>query len=142
MFSLDAQSRVWVYPSNRVLSAEEVVSIQAELEHFVSTWAAHGTALKGEAKVLFNRLIVLAVDGSYHEASGCSIDSSVRIVKDLGKKYDIDFFNRLKIWYRASVESEYVLIPYSELKNKSTGSYLNPLVSKVSELPQELEKIC
>jgi len=42
------------------------------------------------------------VDENHNAASGCSIDSSVRFIKDLEAKYSVDFFNRMLVAYKAN----------------------------------------
>lgn len=99
MKDFSPNSRVWVYQSNRLLTADEQIQMQEALNAFVAQWAAHGTALKASAEILYDSLIVIAVDESQEPASGCSIDSSVHFVKSLGQKYDFDAFNRNTVAY-------------------------------------------
>jgi len=44
-----------------------------------------------------NQFIILATDEDYHQPSGCSIDSSVRALKELQSELGIDFFDRTKV---------------------------------------------
>lgn len=96
---LHPQSRVWVYHSDRVFSDVEVTQIDQEILSFCTEWASHGSMLKARGKVLLNRIVLLMVDESMAGASGCSIDSSVAFVKNLGTKYQVDLFDRMLITY-------------------------------------------
>ena len=98
--SFSPQSRVWVYQSNRELTSQEVESIQQKLNNFTTQWKAHGHQLDAKAEVLYNYFIVLTVDEESAGVTGCSIDSSVRIMKDLELEYGIDLFNRFNMAYR------------------------------------------
>ena len=80
------ESKVWIYASNRELTQKDQETIASELEPFISEWAAHGKGLLGKSSILENRFVVLVVDESKAMASGCSIDTSVRFMKDLGAK--------------------------------------------------------
>ncbi len=93
-------SRIWIYPSNRKLSEEEVAKISSILQNFVENWSAHSTPLKASFIIKYNRFIVLAVDQDYHSASGCSIDASVRVIQDLEKEYNIDLLDKMNVTYR------------------------------------------
>lgn len=93
--SMDKSSRVWVYQSNREFSEAEVLKLQDQLTLFASQWAAHGSRLAAGAQVYYNRFIVLAVDESQAGASGCSIDSSVRFIKQLEEEYRISLTDRM-----------------------------------------------
>ena len=92
---MNENSRVWLYQSNRILTATEAAEIGSKLNQFAKDWVSHNHALKAKAELLHNRFILLMVDESQAGASGCSIDSSVRFLQDLGMAYGIDFFDRL-----------------------------------------------
>ena len=47
--------------------------------------------------------MIVAVDEAQSPASGCSIDSLTRVIKDLGARLNVDFFNRLNIAYLNTV---------------------------------------
>lgn len=92
-------TRVWLYQSSRPLLENEVEQITQQLEIFAQQWVSHSRALKADAKVLYNRFVLLMVDESQASASGCSIDSSVKFMRDLGTQYGIDFFDRMTFAY-------------------------------------------
>jgi hypothetical protein len=98
--SFSPQSRVWVYQSNRALTDEEVQVIQQKLSNFTEQWKAHGHQLAAKAEILYNFFIVLIVDEASANVTGCSIDSSVRIMKEIEQVYNIDLFNRFNIAYK------------------------------------------
>lgn len=54
--------------------------------------------------MLHNRFILLMVDESQADASGCSIDSSVRFLKQLQAKYGVDLFDRMAFSYKDGEE--------------------------------------
>lgn len=100
--SLSDDSRVWIYQSNRLLSDAEVAEIRKYGEEFIKNWAAHGAELEAALEVFHKRFIVLFADESKVLASGCSIDSSVRFIKDIQNAYQIDLFDRLNIAFMQS----------------------------------------
>jgi len=93
------QSKVWVYQSNRALSNDECQQIEQTASDFVAQWAAHGTQLKAGAAVFYNRFLVLIVDESGQNATGCSIDASVHFIKELGQQLNINWFDRMQVAY-------------------------------------------
>ena len=93
-------ARVWVYQSNRLLSDAEVSTITKAGADFIASWSAHGAALKASFDVLYNRFIVIAVDEKQALASGCSIDKSVRFVKELEQQFNLNLFDRMQVAYR------------------------------------------
>ena len=128
---LPKDARLWVYQANRVIAADEKVEISSILNQFISKWAAHGIPLKGEALVIKDRFIILGVDEKHEAASGCSIDSSVKLIKDIGKKFNIDFFDRLNLIVEK--DSEMKVISFSELGNYSDCKIYNTLVNTVEQ---------
>jgi hypothetical protein len=92
-------ARIWVYQANRQLTDNEVVTIDNYLKPIVGQWAAHGASLLASAKVLYNRFVIIALDQSQNDASGCSIDASTRWFKELGEQLNIDFFDRSQAYF-------------------------------------------
>lgn len=97
--SYSPNSKIWIYQADRILSEQEVDTLESAMKQFVSGWAAHGKELEAGFAIFFNTFIILVVDEQKEKASGCSIDSSVRVVKELGKQLNVDFFNRFAIAY-------------------------------------------
>ena len=97
--NLSDTSRAWVYQANRNFTESEVQEINQEISQFVGEWASHGAALKAFGRVYHNRFVALFVDQSQASASGCSIDSSVKLIRSLEAKYQVDFFDRMSITY-------------------------------------------
>lgn len=98
--SLPAHARVWVYQSNRPFSEAEQERINGQLRDFAEQWTSHNRALRAAAELVYDRFVVLMVDESMADASGCSIDKSVNFLKALQAEYGIDLFDRMRFSYR------------------------------------------
>lgn len=94
------QSKVWIYQSNRRFTDQETAEIQNILNDFVAQWTAHGHQLKAKAEVFHHYFIVLTVDQEVANATGCSIDSSVRVIKEIESKFGLDLFDRFNMAYK------------------------------------------
>ena len=116
--NMPTDARVWVYQNNRILSNDEVNSIKEAGNHFISDWAAHGASLNAGFDVLYNLFIVIAVDEKQAMASGCSIDKSVKFVKELEEKMNLNLFNRLQVAYRKG--NEIMLCGLSDFEKLAT----------------------
>ncbi|RZK80720.1 MAG: ABC transporter ATPase [Pedobacter sp.] len=99
--SFSPQSRVWVYQSNRAFTNEEVKEIKHKLDGFTAQWKAHGHQLDAKAEVLYNFFVVFTVDEALANVTGCSIDASVRVIKELEQEYGVDMFDRFNMAYRS-----------------------------------------
>ena len=86
-------SRVWIYQSNRLFTISEALQIEDILNDLVKNWKAHGAPVKGYANLFFGQFIILMADENATGVSGCSIDSSVRIIQQIEKQFGVEMFN-------------------------------------------------
>jgi hypothetical protein len=93
-------ARVWIYQSSRELSEAEVKLAQNAGNNFVKEWNAHGATLQSGFLVLYDRFVVLVADETAVKASGCSIDSSVRLIRALEQELNIELLDRINLAYR------------------------------------------
>ncbi len=134
--NIPPDSKVWVYQSNRKLTDSEVETISNSGLAFIEQWAAHGASLKASFDVLYNRFIILSVDEKQAMASGCSIDSSIRFIKEIEKLLNINLFDRLQVAYRSGNEiiscslSEFEKLAEAGSVNESTIVFNNMVTSK------------
>lgn len=96
---LPSTSRVWIYQANRILSDAEVEKANDMIQAFLPQWKSHGKDLAASIEVLHNLFIVVTADEGVEAPSGCSIDSSVKLVKEIASALHVDFFDRLVISY-------------------------------------------
>lgn len=106
-------SRVWIYQSNRPFGEREALEINEQLHQFAEQWLSHGDPVKGWGKLLFNQVLVLMADESSTGVSGCSTDSSVRIIKSIEKQYQVNLFDRLLLGF--FVKDKVQLLPLAQL---------------------------
>ncbi|HEY1007885.1 MAG TPA: ABC transporter ATPase [Sphingobacteriaceae bacterium] len=97
---ISENSRVWIYQANREFTPQEITDIQETLNRFTAGWLAHGAALAATAEIRYGRFIILSVDETQAGATGCSIDQSVNLMKEIGNRYQVDLFDRFNIAYR------------------------------------------
>jgi hypothetical protein len=113
--SLPDSARIWIYQSSRKFDLAEVDIISRELLSFTEQWEVHGKPMKASYKLCFDQFIILAADEGHNEASGCSIDGSVRVLKNLGSRLNLDLFDRNAVAFK---KEEVSLIPLSALKQR------------------------
>src|ERR1700738_3140853 len=87
-------SRVWIYQSNRLFSIGDVLEIKELLKDFTCNLVSHGVPVKGFASVFFGQFIILMADEEATGVSGCSTDSSVRLMKEIEIRYRVNLFER------------------------------------------------
>lgn len=136
--------RIWVYQANRIMSGDEKVAILEKLKTFTSQWKAHGKPLAASVEVRYGLFIVLAIDQSVEMPSGCSIDKSVHLLKELERELGIDLFDRMQIAYRVGGQIE--VLPRERFEAKIAEGEITPetvvfnnLVSNRKELEESWE---
>ena len=137
-------SRVWVYQCNRIFSLNEALEIEDLLKEFTTQWKSHGTPVKGEAHLFFGQFVVLLADETATGVSGCSTDSSVRLVKDIEQRFSVNMFDRTTLAFIIKDKSDSYriqLLPLSQLQYavengfvKADTLYFNNLVQTKEEL--------
>ena len=98
--TLKDNSRVWVYQSSREFNEEEVKAIQAKLKVFVNDWTRHGDDLKASFDIKYNHFIILAVDESFNQVSGCSIDASTHVFKEFENEFKVELLNKMNTAFK------------------------------------------
>jgi len=141
--SLAAHSRIWVYQSERAFSSQEIELINKTLRQFCEGWNTHGNLMPTSFQILENQLIVLGVDESSLGASGCSIDSSVRTLRELEKQLAINLTDQGKVSFKKN-EGQVSVFPALGIKAKVLSGeiakdtlVLNPMV----KVKKDLEKV-
>lgn len=121
--SLPSTSRVWVFQASRCFSADEVKQVGELLRSFTDEWAVHGTPIDTSYSIRYNQFIILAADESQQAASGCSIDSSVRVLKNIEQQLGVELFNRNLVAFLRDDCVE--LVSLKDLKEKFSAGILN-----------------
>jgi hypothetical protein len=117
---LSAESRVWIYQGNRPFTPAEEEWVSNTLRSFCAEWAAHGEPLKSSFRIEKNQFVLMAVAEDYHHPSGCSIDSSVGVLRQIHSVTGVDLLDRTKVAFY--LDGMVTLIPIGELKsNFSSG---------------------
>jgi len=109
----DDTSRVWIYQADRRFTMQEALQIEAMLDGFVEQWNTHGTPVKGFATMFFGQFIVLMADESGATVSGCSTDSSVRLIKSIEQTFQVAIFNRQLLGF--VMKDNIQLLPLAQL---------------------------
>lgn len=133
------QSRVWIYQSNRLFTLNEALNIEEILKQFVGSWNSHGTPVKGYANLFFGQFIVLIADESDYGVSGCSTDSSVRMIKDFEQMFNVNMFNRLLFAF--IVKERVQMIPMAQLVYAFENGFLDAETPYFNNTVQTLEQL-
>ena len=119
-----ADSRVWVYQGPRLFFLSEALAIEEMLEAFVREWKSHGSPVKGYANLFYGQFIVLMADETATGVSGCSTDSSVRLIKEIEQRFGISLFDRLMLAFR--IDDKVQMVPLSQVPYAVENGFIGP----------------
>ena len=137
-------SRVWIYQSSRLFSVGEALQVEQMMEEFVRTWVSHGVPVKGAGHLLFGQFIVLMADETATGVSGCSTDSSVRLVKQIEKNFGVNMFDRMTLALVVkdkSGENRLELLPMTQLQHAIDHGFISADTLYFNNLVQSKEEL-
>ena len=120
----DDSSRVWIYQSSRLFSLSEAFQIEEMLKEFVLSWNSHGMPVKGYGNLFFGQFIILMADERASHVSGCSTDSSVRLIKQMENDFGVQMFDRQLLAF--FIKDKVQLLPLSQLEFAAGNGFIHP----------------
>jgi hypothetical protein len=121
--NFSADSRVWIYQSSRLFFISEALEMEDMLKDFVTEWNSHGVPVKGYANLFFGRFVILMADETGTGVSGCSTDSSVHLIKQIEKKYNVEMFNRQQLIF--IVKDKIEQLPMAQLSYAIQNKFID-----------------
>jgi len=132
-------SKVWIYQSSRLFNMQEALQLEDMLNAFTGSWQTHGSPVKGFATLFFGRFIILMADETESGVSGCSTDSSVRLIKQIEHQFGVSLFDRQMLAF--IIKDKLELLPLGQMKYAMENGfisaetiYFNNLVQTKKEL--------
>ena len=139
---MPGHARVWVYQSVKPFDASTQAALVEALEQFSRSWDSHGIPLRASFRLLQDHFIVLAVDETAKDASGCSIDKSVHFVQQLEQRFGLNLFDRSQQAFL--VDDRVKFVEVKNLKAQVQAGAIGPetptfntLVANVGQLDTE-----
>jgi hypothetical protein len=139
--SFSPDSRIWIYQANRLFSINEAFEIEKMLKDFTAQWKSHGTSVKGVGYLFFGQFIILMADERATGISGCSTDSSVRLIKDIEQKFTVNMFDRTTLAF--VIKDKVQLLPLSQLQYDYDNQFISAdtlYFNNLVQTKEELEK--
>jgi hypothetical protein len=79
--------------------------------------------VKGFGTMFFGQFIVLMADESAAGVSGCSTDSSVRVIKEIENTYQVSMFNRTNLAF--IIKEKIQLLPLSQVNYAIENGFID-----------------
>lgn len=118
----------------------EALQLEDLLNHFTANWKSHGTPVKGFGTLFFGQFIILMADENATGVSGCSTDSSVRLIKDIEEAFKVHMFDRLNLAF--IIKDKVQLLPQSQVKYALENKFIDEdtiFFNNVVQTKDELE---
>ncbi len=116
-------SRVWIYQSSRLFLISEAFEIEDMLKEFTASWKSHGDEVTGYANLFFGQFIVIMADESNTGVSGCSTDSSVRLIKTIEERFNVQLFDRQSLAFL--IKERVQLLPMNQLNYALENNFID-----------------
>ena len=117
----------------------EALQVEDMLKAFTDSWNSHGTPVKGYGNLLFGQFVVLMADETATGVSGCSTDSSVRLIKDIESRFNVAMFDRQLLAF--IIKDKVQLLPMSQLQYAADNNFINADTIYFNNLVQTKEEL-
>ncbi len=137
-------SRVWIYQSSRLFLLSEALEIELMLKEFTAGWLSHAVPVKGAGYVFFGQFIILMADETTTGVSGCSTDSSVRLIKEIEQKFGVDMFDRFALAFVVKDKSDNYriqLLPMQQLQYGIDNGFISATTLFFNNVVQSKEEL-
>lgn len=134
-----SDSRVWIYQGSRMFMLNEALEIEVMLKEFTAGWQSHGIPVKGAAYLFFGQFIVLMADERTTGVSGCSTDSSVRLIKEIEKRFGVNMFERTTLAF--VIKDKIQLLPMAQLQYAVENGFIGGETLFFNNLVQTKEEL-
>lgn len=95
-------ARIWVFASDRPLTGRDGTTLLNAVDEFLDQWKAHGAPLRSAREWRDDRFLVIGVDPTAEQASGCSIDGLFRGLRSLEQALSTVLVAGGRVFYRAN----------------------------------------
>ena len=106
------------------MNTVQASELKGIMDEFVVGWKAHGARLAASYRLIADQFLIIAVDESQQQATGCSIDKSVHLLQEFGNKENLDFFNRMLV--HVMENGTFTSYSTSELKDAIAQGIVGP----------------
>lgn len=137
--SFSPDSKVWVYQSSRLFMMSEALEVETRLKEFTDQWKSHGVPVKGAAYLLFGQFIILIADEKATGVSGCSTDSSVRLIKNIEQRFAVNMFDRTTLAF--IINEKVQLLPLAQLQYAVDNRFISGNTVYFNNLVQTKEEL-
>ena len=98
--SLPPETRIWIFGSDRALDGAMARRLLEATDEFLAEWRAHGEPLRCAREWIVDHFLIIGVDPTTTNASGCSIDGLFRTFRALESELSTRLVAGGRVFYR------------------------------------------
>jgi hypothetical protein len=98
--SLPPSARIWVFASDIPLVGAPADHLLTQVDAYLESWRAHGVPLQCARQWLDDRFLIVGIDPTEEQASGCSIDGLFRAVQGIERALGTRLIGGGRVFYR------------------------------------------
>jgi len=122
---LPDNARIWIFGSDKPLSGAVADTLLAEVDSYLDQWKAHGFPLKAAREWRDNRFLIIGVDPTVEQASGCSIDGLFRSLQQMQKSIGAQLVGGGRVYYRDDAGATHS-VPRDEFSTLTSTGKIGP----------------
>ena len=100
---LPDSARLWIFPSDRLLSPDEQEALVGSVEAGLAAWSAHGSPVTWGYRIEQGQCLLIGVDETRTALTGCSIDSAIARIRELERRFGTSLLDHGRIFFREGV---------------------------------------
>src|SRR3954463_10490644 len=97
---LPGTARIWIFGSDKPLAGAVADTLLAEVDSYLDQWKAHGFPLRAAREWRDNRFLIIGIDPTVEQASGCSIDGLFRSLQQMQTAIGAQLVGGGRVFYR------------------------------------------
>ena len=98
--ALPQSAKIWIFASDVPLAGAPADRLLADVDTYLQSWKAHGVPLRCARQWLDDRFLIVGIDPTEEQASGCSIDGLFRAVQGLERALATRLLGGGRVFYR------------------------------------------
>lgn len=93
-------ARIWIFGSDQPVTGAAADTLLAQVDQYLDQWKAHGFPLRAAREWRDDRFLIVGVDPTVEQASGCSIDGLFRSLQQMQKIIGAQLVGGGRVFYR------------------------------------------
>lgn len=112
--NMPKEARIWIYQAERPITLEEKGKVMSLTSDFIRNWSSHNIPVTGSYCIRHEQFLIITADDTNNLPSGCSIDSSVGLIRSIEEQLRISFLDRTKV--AIQTDGKVFMRSFNELK--------------------------